>query len=297
MHVEVSHSYFFNPHRPILRLEAVPGTEEMLRKSGLILRQVPGSIQILYDKYSADAVLQYLNRPIDQMLAFWIFIDDPYFYHYTHLPLNNRNQVLYLVNRRDERQREYKLHPGDFMTEQDMLPLRPPQFIYEPGSPKADIRLFNSLEVCLHQGQGQAGEPYEIDLRAYPPGRYRLTENGRTRETFVCLQYSSLKKPQGLIEIQLAGHVKFELISHLQVSESMPMYRHRICFESRYSYWRYFIVSRQNLDPKKIYIETGIPEVSFEGPGEVVLRNGTPAYLFQSEAPLSLKEISPFNFN
>jgi hypothetical protein len=75
----------------------------------------------------------------------------------------------------------------------------------------------------------------------------------------------------------------------------VKLINYELKFEARKTFWNYYVVPPPGETFQNLEIE-GEPAMDFEGPWDVNLPNGTPAYRFVSRKPLPFRQQSPFRF-
>jgi hypothetical protein len=98
--------------------------------------------------------------------------------------------------------------------------------------------------------------------------------------------------PVGIICIDLSN-----LIPDGKAMDVAYINHYTLRFNTRHTYWRYYVIQKNNIVFDDLIIKDSKQEITFSGDGKVKLSNGVLASQITSKQPISLKEFSDRHFD
>ncbi len=292
--LEIKHAYFQRKGQVNFLFEADAQTEQIIRRAGLLTRMQASGLLLLHDEQKIEVLYQFIQSGELKRLAFWLYCDDDYFYHYSNLPLDSFRKILYFTNTSNP-ENPY-LHPGEQVSETDLYPVQSPFYQVDLPHPESTFKLLSADQKEIISQSGQESLTHHLDLNNCLPGKYTLYIDEELSERFLLWPAESLRKPIALLEWHLHETLRKDMQARLEAYEPLPTYVYEMHFGNRSTFWRYFIVPRYPSNESAFRIDTGEAKVSFKGPEQTRLANGNMAFLFESKTTLSLQELSTYQF-
>lgn len=120
----MQHGYYSSGVCSGLDFHPTDETREVVEKAGLLLRETPDGIQIIYDQDRLDALEMYALDAADApSFDFKISSNDPGFRNYTEPYTGTRDEVLYFDNLSTDGKGNQSLSVDEFVSERDMKAL------------------------------------------------------------------------------------------------------------------------------------------------------------------------------
>ncbi|GAB4411199.1 MAG: hypothetical protein OHK0039_16170 [Bacteroidia bacterium] len=322
--VKCEHGYYRNGICPDFSYRPTPACEQDLRNCQLVFKETDSGFVVLYHGDRTPPILRIPSfRP--SRLSFLIQTRNRQLFNFSDLPFPvgegvggffPEERCYRLDNMRVEKSKtdETLLHSGASLPAQHDRPyLVPVRFPFSFPQPIAyaqiDIRdAFDrrvelpSLPAYGHSPEAAAQAArtrHDIDLSAYPMGRYRLMVPGG--EPFDC--YTSDKnyaQTFAIVDIYLGEEVAAPG-ALIDAKGGLQPRTFTLRIAPRATYWKYILVNQRSeevafsghsIEPMKLRDKAEQKGVKFAGPEEITLRNGYPATLMTSEAPIPLREIA-----
>ena len=290
--LKVLHNFYLKQTSDELKLSPTPRTVGLVDKMRFMLKEKDGEFNALFDNSRLEALGYFLNHFDHIKFSFWLYSSNDYFINFTDLPTETTDSILYFNNLepRPDQNGEFFLHDTDFINEAQFAPLRPSSFGYLPSKEGAQIEIRDSYNQLVQNGVVDPGLKFQVEVGPSGEGLYKILEDGDENSRFVYPGQNLAKNPLALIEIELSDEIKKEIIAKIQAEEVPPVYKYKIRFEARSTYWKYFIASKYLNGLDQVEIQSPDTDISFTGPEEVTLVNGDKAFSFLSEKVLPLQE-------
>ncbi len=291
--VKVLHNFYSKQTSDELKLIPTPRTVTLMEKMNLMVREKDGALFIIYDHSRAEALSYFLHHYDHIKFSFWLRSSNTYFINFTNLPTESTHSILYFHNQEArEDPGEQLLHQGDFVDLQNIYNIKPSAFGYTPSTDNTTVEVKDLYGNTVQQGKVENGLKFQVDVSKTGEGRYSIWEDGKEMEIFVYPGADMAMKPIALVEIELTEDIKNGIIDKIKQEQQVSPIVYKVCFNSRSTYWRYFITSKYLNGLNKVEILSHDSAISFSGPEEVTLVNGDKAFLFLSDQELPLKEFS-----
>jgi len=265
--LKVSHEFYTKNLARDLQFLPAPESKALAERIGLFIKKSDAGISISYDVMMGDALLNFLLNNEEIYFDFYLVTGNYMFANFTDMPTESIGSLYYFdaegaLSGQEEDQ--YQLHPGDFVTNDDRYPVMRTDFYREVKSGEAKYELKDDAGKVYRQAD-VAGK-YAVELNGLPAGKYHVHENGKQQQTFI---YQSVdfqrKNTVALIKIAISGQLRQSIISTLERGEVLPNATYSLQFDSRSTYWKYFIVSKYKLPLENSGIETNDSEIEFTG--------------------------------
>lgn len=280
--VAVQHDYFHNQQAAkIWTYQPSSATQRLLSQMGFRFQVTDQGFNLWLIENKKEALTLFLKKSEVLSLSFELHAQYNYWLNISELPFHllTSASVLYFTNREDKIK---GLSQSTHVTSQDVYQLSTTPF----GGSASRILLQNI----------DKGEPLLISQE-----NTNSTALTSAKESKPYIYYSSKSgnKPIGWIQIDISKEIKEAWLKALSWYEPFPSFQFTLHFLMRRTYWRYWLILRDKKKREKIHkitIETGDPDIEFQGPEEYELGNEQWAYCFISKRLLPILERSPFRF-
>ncbi|UII30606.1 hypothetical protein LVD17_20140 [Fulvivirga ulvae] len=298
--LKVKHNYYAKNLNRDVRF--VPTTQclQLAQHMGILIKNSESGISLSYDVSNSDGLLHYLLNNEDIEFSFLLTTTNSSFVNFTDMATESVGNVFYFntLQARKVKDNNYLLHKGEYVSKEDRVPVRKGDFYYtlETKDKEAHLELKDEEGRTVAEQKVSGLSKYLFQLSRLPQGRYSVHENGKEKMSFAYVNQNLMRQSCiAMVTVGLTGKDKKELITVLERGELLPSKAYTLHFESRSTYWKYFIVSKYKLPLDKSSIHAEGQDVSFKGPDKVKLPNGDTAYLFEASTPLPLNEIPKYN--
>lgn len=297
--LKVKHNYYVKNLNRDVRFVPTTQSVQLAQAMGVLIKNSENGISLSYDVTSADGLLHYLLNHEDIEFSFVLATTNSAFVNLTDMATESVGSLFYFntAKARKIADNNYLLHKSEFVSREDSLTVKKGDFYYNVESKEAhlEIRDEEGRTVIDQKVSGQS--KYLFQITRLPQGRYTVYENNKEKLPFVFINQKLMRQSGvAMVNVSLTGKDKAELIDRLEKGEVLPSKAYTLHFESRSTYWKYFIVSKYKLPLEKSSIHAEGQDVAFKGPEKVKLSNGDTAYLFEANMPLPLNEVPKYNF-
>ncbi len=292
----VEHQYYAKSLAKDLHFLPAPESAALAERIGLFLKITDAGISLSYDVFMGDALLRYILDNEDLYFDFYLVTSNFHFVNFTDMPTESVGNLYYYDtdNATKEEKGQHRLHKNDYVDSADSLPMVDADF-YRETKNKVDYALKNDAGQILREGS--VSGKYKVALAGLPAGRYGVYENGKFQQGFVYRAVDFKRRHRlAMIRLSIKGGLRKSIITTLEQGQVISESKYKLKFDSRNTYWKYFIVSKYKLPLEKSGIDTNDTDIEFVGPEKVSLSNGETAFLFESKVSLPLKEIQDLNF-
>ncbi len=227
--------------------------------------------------------------PFDENLKFGFIIlqKNPLFQNFTELPFfKPKSEALYFnnLNCKPSPEKQF-LSKKENITTDDLYPLFPKTFEYQPKKSNTEITVWNVNNECIFRANASETK-LSINLTNESNGLYTIKENKTTTLTFLSIEP---------IVNQIIGY--FELfVTPKQINyfnnPKATVLSHYICFKSREIFWKYTVVKKYN-DIAKTRIVDDLEQLNFKHIDAETQKN---TKIFVSEKKIAFKENNEFIF-
>jgi hypothetical protein len=291
--IKTKHHYYKDDSGGGFQLKPTSQTQTILQKMGMMGKLSDGQFHILYDVGKIERVEKYFTENTYLSLQFLLYSHEPYFINITEIPSEGVGKVLYFTNKGEEKY----LSQQDGVSANDFYTYRGESSSYQNNQKK-------SIELSLKNNKGEEiwkktlaeNEKSILSMQNFPFGLYSLSENSKEIEKFVYLVKEFAQMPLALVEIDFQNKLSKTLLSKIRNQEIFSPWRFEIQFESRQTYWKYFIVPKYENSLEDLSIDTGKTKIDFKGPSNAQLPNGQAAYLFESSQTLPIQQAGQYEF-
>ena len=264
--LKISHQYFQDQIARNFSLVVSEDTLNLAQKTGILVRNTPEGIILLYDTLRAEALRDYLINRQSISLSFYLYFSDPYFYTYTNTPLylNTGKHILYLDNQSTSK--DNLLHKESFVSEEEFYQVQTPSWELKCEKAPQNLHLYDGQNQEIFQTTFEHEKKYNIDLSSLTEGKYLYHTNKDPKNEFVLLKIDQLKKPLGLFNFMINNNLREEAIKHIEEMEQIPALNYEVCFDTRYTFWNYYIVPKYEEGLENLKIDTGDKKIKFFRP-------------------------------
>jgi hypothetical protein len=317
MSVSFRNSYFnlAGERCPSFRTRPTPTTGRLMRDLGLLFRPEEDGFKVLYDTNRTAGLIEFLRRqapPVWTRLSFILELSTTGFVSFTDVPigLNPTVSNFFFSNLGPHERRgdAVLLNRGLQVTGAELLPTIPVQYSIGVAAPveRVDVRdlsgeVVMSVPRCVSSGKKLVcRDVLFLDFAHHPEDRYVIQEVGphgtilgsetvlytETYPIALCFADLLFTSPDG------ADEDLFPVRDLFQAQPQVKGVDYILQFGRRALPWRYYVVPRRTpLEQPRI--EGPAP---FQGPVEVTLPDGAPAFRFTSEGALPLLQESADRF-
>ena len=293
---KITHNYFAGNQLVGYELLPSPESQQIIRKLGLMVSSNDNEVHFLYDACRAGGLLYYLENQKNLKFSFWLHAPTVFFYNFTNLPANHRNTILYFNNQKMKASGETNLHDKEYVAETNILHFKPAYFDYEIKKAKSKLAIQDDFGEIVWETELEKPGIVNINLSSLQEAKYKIVENNKEKESFVYLRNQMPPCPLALIEIVFSNQLKEEIIKHIKAEEDIPTSVYHISFDTRYTFWKYYIVPKYQNGLNSLSIQTGDKNISFSGPSKTKLPKGMEALSFESNKALALTQMAQYNF-
>jgi hypothetical protein len=289
--VQITHDYYRNTYCRDIKMRPSSVTAVLLKKWGIILKQVGESYVLLCDTLvEKNTKVQAFIPASPVSMTFVLYTTDTYFDNITDLPLDPADQVFYFSNHSaNAGGNMLLLHEGRKAAASDKIALRPLMFTHAvpPAAVETTVTVVDRKNnSVLSQTLPSSTAACFIDLTAAGEGEYTVKVDDRPVLQFYALG-TERGRVLGVIEIFIDDEVE-EHFRLLDTGGAPVNPRYGIRFGSRATTWVYLVQGNYPSRYKDMII-TGA-NTSFTGPKKITLSNGDKAVAFYSEDPIPLAE-------
>jgi hypothetical protein len=266
-------------------------TELLMKRLGLTYKSNNGVSYCLYDPEKIEALVNEIQREGDLMFRFWADVRSDLFINITDMPVDSIGKMYYFSNTVFSPDGENEVwHSGSAAAEEDMFNVYNNLQLPENWIGK-DLTLKSSNGTVLNKWKAES-RSVNLNLAT---GKYSVGSDLTGWVNFIHSKEIGIKKPLAYIEISLTRGNTNNYLSALIDGQLKPN-KGIIKFESRNTYWRYYIVPKYNIATDRFLIFTNDRKVEFSGPQEVKLPSGEKAFVFLSGISLPLMQKVTHNF-
>ena len=296
--LKVKHNYYAKNLDRDIHFVPTAQSLALAREMGLLIKNSEGGISISYDVPNGDALWHYLKNNDHVEFNFLLISTNNSFINFTDMATESVGKIFHFntLNAKKSQEGAYLLHQEKYVSTQDGISLKRGDFYYPIKSKKVRLELKNDEGKKIIEEEVVDRDNYLFQLSNLPQGRYTILEDGKERYQFA---YVNQQIPRGagvaMITVSINGNDKKDLMEQLERGEVLKSKEYLLHFDSRSTYWKYFIVSKYKLPLEKSGIQSENEDVTFNGPEKVKLPNGDMAYVFEASKPLPLNEIPKYN--
>jgi len=282
----IFHDYFQSRKCPAISVIPSMATNRVLRQYQLRFQYKENKAVVVMPSFdSKKNLLQEEKNKI--RLLFHLQISDALFFNYTHLPLEDLNEQIYVFQNRTD---ETRLTKDEFVFTSDQLTYQPKQFSFQLGASQEGVLLIENFnkEVIEEMQLIENQKETHVNLSNESSGIYTLkikdTDDGQ--DFFV-----ANKQPFGVIIIEIDPE-------HWFAEETYQAKNYHLAFEKRSTYWRYNIINNIEYPLENFSITSTQNEISFTAEAEDrILGNGINAACFISNEAIALSEYQNEKFS
>lgn len=284
------HKFFVDLGASLFSYLPTAETELLMKRLGLICKAFNGTVNCLYDPEKIDALVNEIQREGDLTFRFLVDTRSDLFLNITEMPVDVLGKMYYFSNNNFVREGDNEVwHQAAFANEENLFAVYnnlqlPDNWIGKELTLKCGEKTVSKWKA----------ESKTVNLNL-PTGKYSVGSDATGWVNFIHSKEIGIKKPLAYIEIALTRGNTENFLSSLIDNQLIPS-RGLIRFESRTTYWRYFIVPKYNIATDRFQIFTNDRKVEFSGPEEVKLPSGEKAYVFLSGISLPLMQKVTHNF-
>ncbi len=291
--IQTKHHYYKDAKGGGFQLKPTENTQKIMQKMSMMLKSSDGQTHILYDVGNIDRSEKYLSENPDTSLQFLLYSNEPYLMNITQLPPEGIGKILYFRNKAEET----FLSQQDLVSSKDFYNCRSQNSSYLNTQNKSiEIQLKDAQGTEIWKKQVGAKQKTTVPLGNLPSGIYNLSESNKETEKFVYLFKEFSPIPLALVEIDFRNKLGKALLDKIRNQDSIRPWKFEIQFETRQTYWKYFIVPKYETGLEDLSIDPGKTKVDFKGPTDAQLPNGQMAYLFESAQALPIQQAGLFEF-
>lgn len=289
LRLNVSHNFFGQEKPAIFLWQPAEETNAFLRQIGVLTRYQDDSVVLLASSAHQASMRKVLQETPSFTLSFALYSENPYFTHFSDLPLELKGKAFYFHNQQDKNKTNL-LHAGEYATQQDMLPLSGNKFML--GEQKTGT-------VCTLE-HSHLPEKREIEVDTYgnlivdfgrePFGKYALTSKSKTDANFLYAPYKVGKTLVGWADITISEELSKTWIANLDHEEKVATQVYQVKFETRSTFWRYYFIPKYAGNLNHTEIESNGLGLQFEPPKQVTLPNGLEAICFEAKKAMPLQK-------
>ncbi|GAB4477545.1 MAG: hypothetical protein OHK0057_27380 [Thermoflexibacter sp.] len=296
--IEIRHDYFLNNAVSQFVVEPSSASVKIISKLGLMFKKSENGFHLIYDRSDIEKMIYVLNKlDENEKLTFYIYTKYPYFVHVTNISQEINKKILYFSNLTtfpDKDKIKECLHSTPFVSNQNVFDYK--SRIFEHRTQKSAGKVDVMDELGRNHIVDKEAVEHRVQLKLEREGKYKLLEDGRVIEEFVCIDFKQVTKPVAVIDIYLDGKIKEKILKKLQENISIFAFNYYIVFENRHTYWKYYIIPKFAANLSGLSIIPIEEEVTFQGPTVQILPNGQKAIVFESLKALALKEVTQYHF-
>lgn len=295
--VSYLHNYYLN--RICKDFDVLPTemAKEDLRRFKLVFKPLANGFGVIGD---SDKSFQLMRDPRYGLvkLSFLLYSKNNKFINYSDLPFlgndyiysfNNLNKN---INTEGEKLAHAKIFVG--AQEADKVQLVPRGFEYSFGkeTKHEDIEIIDVFgnKIPILPVTNSPAEKHFIDLRHLAPARFSLKfKNSKTNLLEFYTKDSSFEKCFGIIDIYIQ-HKNIPKEYAILTDKGIQFQDYHIQFDTRQTYWRYFIIPNKNVEYTSYQITHKDGKIQFEDPQTVELSTGAEATVIVTKSPIPLKD-------
>ncbi|MEM9820738.1 MAG: hypothetical protein AAF985_06685 [Bacteroidota bacterium] len=276
--IQLKHNFYQDDRCPDFQLLPTPACQQMMQKLGLLFRSNQYGAFVLYKFMEGETpLIQSLEAPV--ALSFLLSLKNPNLLNYTDLPLQSGRVQYYFSNESKQAGSEgnIRINEADFAGLADVMPFVGTHFPVEVnavGDKKVKVELSNQSGKVLVDQVVEDQQYFHLHLGAQDPGQYRISVADQPPFR---VYYEPAVHDQhfGLIELQI--NPKDQRLFDKEKSCVFD-----ICFKSRSTVWRYYIVNQRSEQMKTFKIVDKTSAVQFTEGEEVLMPDGNKAMRFAS---------------
>lgn len=287
LRIGVSHTFFGEDKPEIFTWQASPETVSLLNQMGILIRYNDDGVVLLASSAEESSLRKKIQEAPTFTLSFAIYAENPYFTHFTNLPLEEKGKCFYFTNAQNKNN---TLHATEYATASDRLPVVAGKYMMSEQKVGSVYTLAHHTLPAHEELTADALGQVTADLSRLPFGKYTLSSKSKTEATFLYTAHAPSKTFVGWADIVIDEKTSLMWINELAKGTKIKPQAYQIKFESRKTFWKYYFISKYlpNLDHAEIEI-TG-NTLQFEKAQEVLLPNGTKATCFEAKQALPLKK-------
>ena len=287
--ISLPHGFYKDNRGRDFVLNPSVATRQIMQKHDMRWGEKQGEFIMLYAR-EVDIVPKLAQLDLPEVLRFFIQSTDPYFFNITRIPFFRADaELLYFDNLKIETDQDQaiSLAQAGKVSKNDLLPLRASNFVFEPATGAIlalrdahhQVLVTNDTQSATEPtwiASGQTGRPntYQLNLRAFPPGKYGL-EIGTDQIWWFYLGDSDRNLHDiGVVDIHLgketAGMVA---LPPRDAAMLRPIKHFQLPFEARATRWRYYVINRSQLDFDRLEV-TNVGKEAFRQDPPRLLRSG-----------------------
>lgn len=297
--LQVRHEYFAENVLNYFDVELSASSVKLLNRLGLLFKKSENGYHFIYDETDKERTLYVLERLEEfDKLTLHIYTSYPYFVNVTAITPEITQRTLYFSNlatyQHNEKELMECLHSQPYIQSQQTSPVRSRYFEYH------SVKKEGKIDLIEESGKVHASDlpivEYRCRFNVANDGKFRLVENGKVVDEFVCLDMRGAKKPIAIVDFYVGGIIKEKILKKIYEDSGNVNFSYYIAFATRESLWRYHIIPKYSANLTALAIIPIEEAVSFKGPTEEYLPNGQKALVFESSKVLALKEIPHYHF-
>ncbi|MBL6445830.1 hypothetical protein JMN32_05900 [Fulvivirga sp. 29W222] len=297
--LKVKHNYYVKNLNRDVRFVPTTQSARLAEAMGVLIKNSENGISLSYDVVNSDGLLHYLLNNEDIEFSFILTTTNSSFVNFTDMATESVGTIFYFntLNARKIKDDNYLLHKAEHVSKDDRLPIKKGDFYYNIESSKeAHLELKDEEGRTVIDQKVTGLSKYLFQMGRLKQGCYTVCENGKEKMRFAYVTQKLMRQTGiAMVTVSLKGKEKKELIATLEKGEVLPSKEFTLHFDSRSTYWKYFIVSKYKLPLEKSSIHSEGQDIPFKGPDKVKLPNGDTAYLFEASTPLPLIEVPKYN--
>ncbi|MFT5780053.1 MAG: hypothetical protein ACI837_003014 [Crocinitomicaceae bacterium] len=276
--IGLAHDYFENSLSPYFGIIPTESSQKRMKSFDVLAKSSKNSYSLYCGCKTMDSSMESELIGLDD-LYFYVLNTDSAFSNYTNSRMLDTNQeILYLVNR----QNGTTLQKGDFVTEEDILPLKPLKIQLEIDPGNVGLRqLKKDGELLIEEEYSETSNSlFHVNLIPFGEGSYEFLIDDELQSAFFATSKSVPKNCIAIIQLRI------EDVLTLFAENKLAEYS--IDFEARSCYWQYNIAfsAQYKIEVKGLNIE--LSNHPYEGPVEEELPNGTKVKVFTSDQEYKL---------
>lgn len=270
-------------------------TQVWLKKMDLVYKVNDFGFEIGYNMDRQEIISYFLEQEDLLKLSFVLFPKNPFFFNFTNLPFV-ADSTFYVSNLNPNvlAENDLRLHKANFLGKEDLFPIKEAFFDIESAKENQNLEILdiNSRTVfqkVLLEGKNQ------VDISDLPAGKYALTLDKKIVEEFVFANFKSASKPLVFIDFFWVSPTKNKKKYDLYSQNTVTSRLYHLVFQNRSTIWKYYVVPKYANNFTSLQLETS-NNSKFSKAVETQISDGSKAFLFVSEQPLELKEITNYEF-
>ena len=258
--VEIFHQFYESGISEDFNIIPLNRCAALLKDYGLLFHGTAGGFALSYATVRDQEGLLHPLKPIEENVRFSFGLQpkNPHLINYSDLPLiRQTDQIYYLNNLNDNQQNNLLLlsssDTSEFISQQDVLPLKPLVFPYgfETGNASVFMEIHDEWSNPVIQKTVAVVEDrfYDlVDLRRKGPGKFTLSIDGVPKEQFYASDELAGKNIFGLIDIFCDDSVPsaYQFTDPSRDHDVLPR-TYVVKINNRKTHWKYYLVLKYRL--------------------------------------------------